>query len=184
MIEHEMFIAIKTIIQKDNSIYYFDVNKGKITNEFHFPKEFNIQINNLENKIYLSFIDLTNKNLKNQKSFFELYKNKFKTWLYGLENVFRQTLIVNGIGFKIVKIAEKKINFYLGFSKPMEVVVPNYIDFTIETPTKIIFCSSNKDLLGIFCAQIKSLKRKDRYRGKGIFNESEKIILKSYKKTK
>ena len=175
------------------SIKIFFINKIILIKE-------KIQIKILKQKIIFCF----NENylyLKYNNIFFFLKKNKFlittpidekkklnlynkliKYKLKGILQKLKLTLILKGIGFKAL-IKNNNLILKLGFSHNFLIFIPLKIEILIKG-NKIIFLSYDYIFLNQFIFFIKNLKKVDSYKGKGIFLENEKILLKEGKKSK
>ena len=66
----------------------------------------------------------------------------------------------------------------LGFSNPIEFLIPDDLDIICEGNNKIIVSGIDKQLVGQICAEIRSLRPPEPYKGKGIRYEGETIIRK------
>ena len=82
--------------------------------------------------------------------------------------------MISGVGYR----AEKKgdiVVFNLGYSNPIEYPVPEGITIDVESNTKLIVKSIDKERLGKVCAEIKKFRPPEPYKGKGIRFEDEQI---------
>ncbi len=91
----------------------------------------------------------------------------------GVKNGFEKKLILEGVGFNMT-VQGKKIKMALGFSHPVEVDIPEGIEVNIEGNTMAI-SGIDKQVVGQFSAEIKSLKPVEPYKGKG-FKYSDEIV--------
>lgn len=69
----------------------------------------------------------------------------------------------------------------LGFSTLVEVVIPEGITATLDGPLKIVISGIDKQLVGQTCAEIRSLRAPEPYKGKGIRYDDEVIRRKAGK---
>lgn len=69
----------------------------------------------------------------------------------------------------------------LGFSHPVNLKIPSNIKVETPKPTEMIIKGVDKELVGLFAAQIRSYKLPEPYKGKGITYKNEKIIRKEGK---
>lgn len=99
----------------------------------------------------------------------------------GSREPFVKKLIVEGIGFKAdVKGAEAV--FSLGFSHPVKLGIP--AGLTVKAEKNVVTVSgTNIEAVGQFAARVRSLKKPEPYKGKGIRYEDEVIRRKQGKKT-
>jgi large subunit ribosomal protein L6 len=78
---------------------------------------------------------------------------------------------------------KNKLEFKLGFSHPVYVTVPSGILVRWLKPTKLILKSKNYQQLTQFLAFLRSFRKIDVYKGKGILFKNEKVSLKQGKKS-
>jgi len=109
--------------------------------------------------------------------------------VHGLTAGFSKDLELVGIGYK-VDAKPKAITLTLGYSHPIEFPIPQGISIKVEKQNKqiqnyvatITISGSDKQLVGQVAADIRSLKRPDAYKGKGLRYANETIKLKVGKK--
>jgi len=99
----------------------------------------------------------------------------------GVNTPYEKKLLVEGVGFK-VNLQGDTLVMSLGFSHDVEMKIPQGIDVSVEKNT-ITVSGIDKDLVGQFAAKIKSKKKPEPYKGKGIRYEGEVIRRKQGKKT-
>ncbi len=117
---------------------------------------------------------------KESNSFQGLYRQLVSNMVIGVSKGFTKTLIINGVGFR----ADLKANILtlnLGYSELIEVVLPQGITATVENPNKVTISGIDKQLVGQTCAEIRSLREPEPYKGKGIRYEDEVIRRKAGK---
>jgi large subunit ribosomal protein L6 len=98
----------------------------------------------------------------------------------GVSKGYSKTLIINGVGFR-ADLKGDVLSLNLGFAQPIDVMVPQGITITVETPTKITLSGIDKQLVGQTAAEIRSLRKPEPYKGKGIRYEDEVIRRKAGK---
>jgi len=107
----------------------------------------------------------------------------------GVTEGFSKDLDLIGIGYKVDAKA-KAVTFSLGYSHPIEFPIPPGIAIKVEKQSKTIqnyvatitISGSDKQLVGQVAADIRSLRRPDAYKGKGLRYASEYVRLKVGKK--
>ncbi|MFC1664053.1 50S ribosomal protein L6 [Pseudomonadota bacterium] len=99
----------------------------------------------------------------------------------GVTSGFEKRLSVVGVGYR-AQAQGKKLNLSLGFSHPIDFVVPEGI--TIETPTQteIVVKGMDKQLVGQTAAEIRRYRPPEPYKGKGVRYVDEYILRKQAKK--
>jgi large subunit ribosomal protein L6 len=99
----------------------------------------------------------------------------------GVNEAYSKKLVVEGIGFK-ADVKGTNIVFSLGFSHQITVAIPGELKVTADK--NIVSVSGiDKELVGRFTSEIRSLKKPEPYKGKGIRYEGEVIRRKQGKKT-
>lgn len=97
----------------------------------------------------------------------------------GVTKAFEKKLEVNGVGFR-VEGGGKEINMALGFSHPVKYTAREGIDIAVNK-MEITVSGIDKQLVGQTAAEIRSLKKPEPYKGKGIKYADEVILRKAGK---
>ncbi|MBP9738408.1 50S ribosomal protein L6 [Candidatus Saccharibacteria bacterium] len=97
----------------------------------------------------------------------------------GVTTGFEKKLEVNGVGFKVAMQGNKLV-MSLGFSHPVEFEAPTGITVAVDK-MNIAVSGINKQQVGQVAADIRSFKKPEPYKGKGIKYEGEHIIRKAGK---
>jgi len=120
---------------------------------------------------------------KRQKSSHGLFRSLIANAIQGVVEPWIKRLEIVGTGYN-GKMEGQDINLKLGLSHPVVFKKPEGITLTFEGNNIIIIAGIDKQLVGEVAYQIKSLKKPDAYKGKGIRYEGEYIRLKPGKKAK
>ncbi len=98
----------------------------------------------------------------------------------GVHNGFKKQLEIVGIGYR-GQMKGKTLVLNVGYSHPVEMIAEEGV--TIETPsnTQIIVSGIDKERVGEVAAQIRSKRKPEPYKGKGIRYSDERIITKEGK---
>lgn len=101
--------------------------------------------------------------------------------IVGVSQGFEKKLQLVGVGYR-AKAQGNSVNLTLGFSHPVDHALPQGV--TAETPsqTEIVLKSANKELLGKVAADIRSYRKPEAYKGKGVRYADERVITKEAKK--
>ena len=88
---------------------------------------------------------------------------------------------INGVGYR-AKASGKALNLTLGFSHPIDYILPEGV--TAETPsqTEIVLKSADKQLLGQVSSEVRAFRAPEPYKGKGVRYEDEYVRRKEAKK--
>ena len=98
----------------------------------------------------------------------------------GVTSGFTKTLEISGVGYRAQMQGEKLV-LALGYSHPIEVEPPKGIQFRLETPTRLGVFGADKELVGQMAAYIRSRRKPEPYKGKGIRYSGEQILRKAGK---
>ncbi|MET0155996.1 MAG: 50S ribosomal protein L6 [Rickettsiales bacterium] len=90
----------------------------------------------------------------------------------GVTDGFQTSIEIVGVGYK-AEVLDKLLILSLGYSHDIFLTIPKNIELTCEKPTLMHIKSSDKEALGQFVALIQSLRKKDPYKGKGIYKVGE-----------
>lgn len=97
----------------------------------------------------------------------------------------RKSLVLEGLGYEVFFSHKKKyLNFKLSLSHLYTIKIPSGIFVIIPNNKNIICYSLNNDLLSSWISCIKTIKKPNSFKKKGIFYENEKIVLKKGKSSK
>ena len=97
-----------------------------------------------------------------------------------LSEQFELTLILKGVGYRAV-VQGKEIVLSLGYSHPVKIDIPETVSVEVVKNTTINLKSCDKELLGLFASNIRSWRRPEPYKGKGILYKNEQILRKAGK---
>ncbi len=108
-------------------------------------------------------------------------RSLINNYVLGVNEGYTKTITLNGVGYR-AKVEGKKIVLTLGFSHPVEYILPENIDAKSENQTEFKLSSNNKQALGQVCAEIRAFRPPEPYKGKGVFVDGEQITRKERKK--
>jgi large subunit ribosomal protein L6 len=99
----------------------------------------------------------------------------------GVSSGFVRELDIVGIGYR-ADIKGRVAIFTLGYSHPIELMLPDGVDLKIDKQTHLILSSFDRQLLGQVAANIRSLRKPDPYKNKGVRYTGE-VLRKKVGKT-
>jgi large subunit ribosomal protein L6 len=85
----------------------------------------------------------------------------------GVSAGFVRELDIVGIGYR-ADVKGRIATFTLGYSHPIEVLLPEGVDMKIDKQTHLVLSGHDRQLLGQVAADIRSLRKPDPYKNKGI----------------
>ncbi len=149
-------------------------SKGELKQALH-P---NVTVKLEENHVIVDRIDET----KESKSVHGLYRSLIANMIEGLDKGYNKQLEILGVGYRAA-LQGKKLVLSLGFSHPVEYTAPAGIEITIDADKKNIITVSgiDKQMVGQVAAEIRSYKKPEPYKGKGIRYVGEHVHRKAGK---
>jgi len=100
--------------------------------------------------------------------------------IHGVSQGFTKTLEFNGVGYK-ASVSGTTLTLNLGYSHPIEYKLPEGIEAKV-TKNVIDISGSDKELVGFAAAKIRSMRKPEPYKGKGVKYAGETIARKEAKK--
>ncbi len=111
---------------------------------------------------------------KKQKALHGLARSLLANAVTGVSQGFKKELDIVGIGYR-AELKGKSVIFSLGFSHPVDFPVPDGISVAVERQTHLIVSGVDKQKVGQAAADIRSLRKPDPYKNKGIRYTGEKL---------
>jgi large subunit ribosomal protein L6 len=99
----------------------------------------------------------------------------------GVTAGFEKKLQLNGVGYR-AKASGNTVNLTLGFSHPVDYVLPEGVTAESPSNTEIVLKSADKQLLGQAAAEIRAFRPPEPYKGKGVRYADEYVRRKEAKK--
>ena len=101
--------------------------------------------------------------------------------IIGASKGYNKTLELSGVGFSAA-LKGKQLNLQLGFSHDVNFDIPETIKIIVEKQTIIKISGFDKQEVGMVASKIKSLRKTEPYKGKGIKEQGQYILRKEGKK--
>jgi large subunit ribosomal protein L6 len=121
------------------------------------------------------------RNDKFSRSLWGTYMSHLKNMITGVVTPFTKRLLVEGVGMKW-DVKGTQLNLSLGFSHPVVKDIPAGLTVVAEK-SALNITGVDKELVGLFANQVRSLKKPEPYKGKGIRYSDEVIRRKQGKKS-
>jgi large subunit ribosomal protein L6 len=117
---------------------------------------------------------------KTHKQLHGLTRTLVNNMVVGVTDGYRKGLEITGVGYRAVKVGEK-LQLSLGYSHQIEIDPPSGISFELENPTRLAVIGIDKELVGQIAAKVRSTRKPEPYKGKGVRYAGEKIRRKAGK---
>jgi large subunit ribosomal protein L6 len=117
---------------------------------------------------------------KTHKQLHGLTRTLINNMVIGVSDGYRKGLEITGVGYRAT-LNGRKLQLNLGYSHPIEIDPPEGISFEVETPTRLAVVGIDKELVGQLAATIRSTRKPEPYKGKGVRYAGEQVRRKAGK---
>lgn len=114
---------------------------------------------------------------KRVMAFWGLTRSLVNNMITGVAQGFSKKLMVEGVGYR-ANVQESLLTLNVGYSSPVEYPLPQGISAIVDKDNSITLQGIDKELLGLTAAQIRSIRKPEPYKGKGIRYVDEHIVRK------
>ena len=123
-------------------------------------------------------------NYKQKQAFHGLYRSLVNNMVVGVSEGYKKVLELVGVGYRVSNQGNL-IEFSLGYTHPIFIELPAEVKVESKSERNqnpiLTLESCDKQLLGLICAKIRSFRKPEPYKGKGILFKGEVIRRKSGK---
>ena len=113
-----------------------------------------------------------------------LTRSLINNMVIGVSERFSKELEIIGVGYRAQVKGQSSLELQLGFSHPISVDAPEGISFDVPEPTRIIVSGIDKQIVGQVAADIRSYRKPEPYKGKGVRYLGEHVVRKAGKAAK
>ena len=113
-----------------------------------------------------------------------LTRSLVNNMVLGVSEGFSKELQIVGVGYRAAAKGSNALELQLGFSHPVNVEAPAGISFDVPEPTRIIVSGIDKQVVGQVAAAIRSHRKPEPYKGKGVRYLGEYVARKAGKAAK
>ena len=147
--------------------------KGELVKAMH--KDINIAVEDAQ------VVVTRPSDVKEHRALHGLTRALLNNMVVGVSQGFSKTLELNGVGYR-AQLQGKKLVMNLGYSHPVEVEAVDGVDFKLDGTTKVIVEGIDKEKVGAVAANIRSWRKPEPYKGKGI-KYSDEVVRRKEGKT-
>ena len=147
--------------------------KGELVKAMH--KDINIAVEDAQ------VVVTRPSDVKEHRALHGLTRALLNNMVVGVSQGFSKTLELNGVGYR-AQLQGQKLVMNLGYSHPVEVEAVDGVDFKLDGTTKVIVEGIDKEKVGAVAANIRSWRKPEPYKGKGI-KYSDEVIRRKEGKT-
>ncbi|WP_202081254.1 50S ribosomal protein L6 [Caldalkalibacillus salinus] len=146
--------------------------KGELTRTLHPDMKVNIEDNEIR-------IERPSDH-KAHRALHGTTRSIINNMVQGVTNGFEKTLELVGVGYRAAKQGNKLV-LTVGYSHPVEMVPEQGVEVEVDGQTKVKVKGIDKERVGAFAANVRSVRLPEPYKGKGIRYEDERIRRKEGK---
>ncbi len=117
---------------------------------------------------------------KTHRQLHGLTRTLVNNMVVGVTTGYRKGLEITGVGYRAALVGQK-LQLNLGYSHQIEIDPPQGIAFELETPTRLAVVGIDKELVGQVAAEVRSTRKPEPYKGKGVRYAGEYIRRKAGK---
>ena len=110
-----------------------------------------------------------------------LVRSLVNNMVTGVTEGFKKELEIVGVGYRAEAQGANGLRLNLGFSHPVSVSAPEGISFEVPAPTQVIISGIDKEVVGQVAADIRSIRKPEPYKGKGVRYAGERVMRKAGK---
>ena len=127
-------------------------------------------------------ISITPKKIdQNTKRLWGMSRSLINNAVLGSSSGYEKILELIGVGYR-ASIKGNQLNLQLGYSHDVNFDIPEGIKIIVEKQTTLKISGSDKQLVGLVTSKIKTLRKIEPYKGKGIREKGQYILKKEGKK--
>ncbi len=118
---------------------------------------------------------------ENTKRLWGMKRSLINNAVIGSSSGYEKILELVGVGYRAA-LKGKQLNLQLGYSHDINFDIPEGIKITVEKQTTLKISGSDKQLVGVVVSKIKTLRKIEPYKGKGVREKGQYILKKEGKK--
>jgi large subunit ribosomal protein L6 len=108
-------------------------------------------------------------------------RNLVRNLITGVSQGYSRSLEISGVGYRAA-VQGKNLQLQLGYSHDVVFPIPADVTIKCDKPTSITVSGADKQRVGQIAAEIRSFRKPEPYKGKGIKYSDETILRKEGKK--
>jgi len=118
---------------------------------------------------------------RKNKALHGLTRSLVNNMVIGVTEGYTKQLEIVGVGYRAEAQGSNGLRLNLGFSHPVNVTAPDGITFEVPAPTQVIVSGIDKEVVGQVAANIRSIRKPEPYKGKGVRYAGERVLRKAGK---
>ncbi|NND75376.1 MAG: 50S ribosomal protein L6 [Ilumatobacter sp.] len=115
------------------------------------------------------------------KALHGLTRSLVNNMVIGVTEGFKKELQIVGVGYRAEAQGPNALRLNLGFSHTVDVKAPEGVSFEVPAQTQVIISGIDKEVVGQVAANIRSIRKPEPYKGKGVRYLGERVVRKAGK---
>ena len=115
------------------------------------------------------------------KAMHGLTRSLVNNMVIGVTDGFKKELEIVGVGYRAEAQGPNGLRLNLGFSHSVDVKAPEGIAFEVPAQTQVVITGIDKEVVGQVAANIRSIRKPEPYKGKGVLYAGERVLRKAGK---
>jgi len=115
------------------------------------------------------------------KAMHGLTRSLVNNMVIGVTDGFKKELEIVGVGYRAEAQGPNGLRLNLGFSHSVDVKAPEGIAFEVPAQTQVVITGIDKEVVGQVAANIRSIRKPEPYKGKGVRYAGERVVRKAGK---
>jgi large subunit ribosomal protein L6 len=145
--------------------------KGKL--EWEHRREVSVKVDGDKKQVVVA----RENDEREARAFHGLTRALLNNMIFGVKNGYEKRLEIIGVGYQAA-LKGKSINLRVGLANELVKEIPAGLTVTCPDATHIVIQGCDKQLVGQFAAELRSLRKPEPYKGKGVRYQGEQIKLK------
>ncbi len=160
-------------VKKDGNIVTVTGKKGELS--LPFTKDVSVDIE--DGQVVVSPADQT----KKSRALWGTFRSRINNMVIGVSEGFTKELEVKGVGYRAA-VQGNILTLALGYSHDIKFVIPEDINITVDKQTSLKVEGVDNQKVGQIAAELRSLRKPEPYKGKGVRYSDEYVRIKEGKK--
>jgi len=118
---------------------------------------------------------------RNNRALHGLTRSLINNMVVGVTDGFKKNLEIVGVGYRAEAQGPNAIRLALGFSHPVNIKAPEGVTFEVPVATQVVVSGIDKEVVGQVAANIRSIRKPEPYKGKGVRYQGERVLRKAGK---
>jgi len=118
---------------------------------------------------------------RNNRALHGLTRSLINNMVVGVTDGFKKNLEIVGVGYRAEAQGPNAIRLALGFSHPVNIKAPEGVTFEVPVATQVVVSGIDKEVVGQVAANIRSNRKPEPYKGKGVRYQGERVLRKAGK---